>query len=502
LTPAVPSVRGKRYAVAIFSPYVPRLEELLLWLALPLGLGALGAINTWDLPTYLGLMVLAYALRVGRDGDLGLAVIKTGIFAAYAAIGSLLLYWPFYHNYAALSVGVGLVKDKTDSWQWLTIWGFFYFLAFSYYLVELRRRGARAPLLRVIRMTLARWEQLPRLGYLHGRLVGRDNASYRAGIWAVVAILALAGLFAALGYWVVAMTTLPLLGSALLFMRRRAAGEESFVNLLFFTGFLVLCGVEVVFMKDFLQGGDHYRMNTLFKFYIQVWVMLGIAVGVALPAMWAAISRGRSRGWRWAWKAATIGLLVASFLFVPMGVPARVSDRFPTEQPPIGTLDGMAYMSVGSYTWPDPSYRVELKYDYDAIRWLLDNVEGTPVLAEAGLPYYREGGLRVSSYTGLPMLVGMHQSEQRYGDEVGRREGKTRELFDTPDLLVAQSIIEELDISLIYIGQLERAPGVYSDTGIAKFDAMVDAGLLYEVYRNPEVVIYAVAEKDISGLTR
>ena len=500
LTPAAPGSRGRRYAVAVLSPYLPRLEETLAWLALPVGLGVLGPINTWDLPTYLGLLVLIYALRMRRQGDWRLALGKTVVFAIYAGAASMILYWPFYHHYAALSVGIGLVKEQTDAWKWLTVWGAFVFLVISYYLVALRQAGERTSLLRLLRQVFVRWNRLPRLGYLHGRLVGGDTPSHRAGIWAVVAILALTLLFVLLGYVAVAITCLLLLGGALLFMRRRATVEESFVNALLFAASLVLCGVEVLFMRDFLQGGEYYRMNTLFKFYIQVWVMFGIAGAVALPFIWRAITRWKNAGWRIAWKVSTIVLLLASFLFVPLGVPVRVADRFPTDQPAIGTLDGMAYMSVGSYTWPAPSYRINLSYDYEAIRWLLDNVRGTPVLAEAAISYYREGGLRVSSYTGLPTLVGMHQSEQRYGDMVGKREGKARELFDTPNSSVAQDVIEELDISLVYIGQLERAPGVYSAMGLAKFDVMAESGFLHEIYRNPEVVIYAVAEKTIPGI--
>jgi uncharacterized membrane protein len=37
-------------------------------LALPFVLGALAAINTWDLPTYLGLMCAAFALARYRAG--------------------------------------------------------------------------------------------------------------------------------------------------------------------------------------------------------------------------------------------------------------------------------------------------------------------------------------------------------------------------------------------------------------------------------------------------
>ena len=34
--------------------------------------------------------------------------------------------------------------------------------------------------------------------------------------------------------------------------------------------FLLLAGVELIYLKDHLDGGGAWRMNTLFKFYLQV----------------------------------------------------------------------------------------------------------------------------------------------------------------------------------------------------------------------------------------
>jgi len=488
-----------------------RAEGALSFLVLPLVLGALATINTWDMPTYLGLGVLIYLVRewrgycwdkeIRRGGDKvtrrRLLVtlspcLRVLLFAAALAVLSLMFYYPFFHFYEAVGAGgVGLVRGKTRWGQWLNIWGFFIFLAFTYLLTELRRRGERLGLLRWLRLLLDRWERAPRMAHLHTLLV-RGSSGYRAGQIAAGVLVVLTIVLALLEYTVPATLLLPLAAAGLLLLRRRATAEDLFISALIFAALLVLLGVEFVYLKDFLQGGDCYRMNTLFKFYIQVWVLIGVGTAAALPRIWRAAQEWRSRWAGPVWSVAFTLLLVSSLAFPLLGTPARVNDRFPGARPPVGTLDGMAFMTVGSYTWPDPSNVIELKYDYEAINWLLENVRGTPVIAEGRIDYYREGGMRVSSFTGLPTFLGAHQNEQRYGDtQVGPRDALAREFFTTPDIARAQQIIDQLHISYIYIGRLERT--VYPPEGLAKFEQMAAQGLLRVVYRNEEVTIYGVA---------
>ncbi|MEE8163236.1 MAG: hypothetical protein V3T92_04385, partial [Anaerolineae bacterium] len=203
----------------------------------------------------------------------------------------------------------------------------------------------------------------------------------------------------------------------------------------------------------------------------------------------ARLRRWQSAAQRRVWIAGLAFLFFSSLLYPILYTPARVDDRFPGARPPVGTLDGMAFMTVGSYTWPDNN-RIELRYDYEALQWLLANIKGTPVVAEAALPYYREGGLRVATYTGLPTLLGAHQNEQRYASQVGERDGQARDFFNTPDIARALQLIRELRISYIYVGQLERA--VYDPAGLAKFDEMEQRGELEVVYENEMVKICRV----------
>jgi uncharacterized membrane protein len=115
------------------------------------------------------------------------------------------------------------------------------------------------------------------------------------------------------------------------------------------------------------------------------------------------------------------------------------------------------------------------------------------VVAEALIGYYREGGLRVASFTGFPTLLGFHQEgEQRYGWQTGPRRNQAEEFWNTADITRAQQLIAELGIDYIYVGQLERI--VYPAASLAKFDQMAAAGQLEVVYSNEQVTIYQVIQ--------
>ena len=157
-------------------------------------------------------------------------------------------------------------------------------------------------------------------------------------------------------------------------------------------------------------------------------------------------------------------------------------------------------MTVGKYSWPDGQHVIELAYDYQAIHWLLDHLQGTPVVAEApaggyevdgsfqAYDYYRAGGLRVASLTGFPTFIGQHQSEQRSGELVSERTDLGQEFFQTPDIERTKDLVQQLRVAYVYVGALERI--LFPQSSLAKFDAMVKSGDLEVAYRNPMVTVY------------
>jgi uncharacterized membrane protein len=160
------------------------------------------------------------------------------------------------------------------------------------------------------------------------------------------------------------------------------------------------------------------------------------------------------------------------------------------------TLDGMAYMTEAVYDdgGPDdsPGATYPLAGDYAAIRWLEDNVEGSPVVLEGNTPLYRWGS-RVSVYTGLPTVLGWdwHQTQQRagYGSLIEERKDDVETMLGGRGSFGRiKPLLDKYHVRYIYIGELERT--YYDAAGLRKFAQAAAAGELTVVYDADGVTIY------------
>ena len=252
------------------------------------------------------------------------------------------------------------------------------------------------------------------------------------------------------------------------------------------TAFFVVIGVDIVRVE-----GDIDRMNTVFKFYLQVWVLMGLASAYILWRHWHGwgdsldnLPKGKKL-----WLGCLAVLVVSVSIYPVLGTQDRLSRRFDTTLPL--TLDGMAYMRDGQ-RHSDQRGTIDLSADYEAIRWIQQNVQGSPVMLEAVTPTYRWGG-RVSIYTGLPNIAGWewHQMQQRwnYRETVPRRIAQVERIYNTSDTQEALDIMREHGVEYVYVGQVERL--YYVPSGLAKFDTGLD-GALEQVYENGDVRIFRV----------
>ena len=95
-----------------------------------------------------------------------------------------------------------------------------------------------------------------------------------------------------------------------------------------------------------------------------------------------------------------------------------------------------------------------LEADFEGIRWLRENVPGSPVVLEGHTPTY--WGSRISVYTGLPTVVGWkwHQEQQRwdYRHQVGLRIEDVDRLYSTAGRQEALSLLRKYEVRYIYVG--------------------------------------------------
>jgi YYY domain-containing protein len=471
------------FLVLIHGEAPGRVGAVARWLVVALVVGALGVINTWDLPTYLGVLGCVLVYRGWKARGLR-GIVVGAITSLLVAAISLALYSPFFLHYRTPDLSLALVPppDRTHLSRFMTVWGLQLFLVISLVSAWAVRDRPWRRLLRLGRGSL---------GQSPCSLAGSRRPIVLRWALRLAALVLITALIWLLRDMLVAALLAVLLAFTGILLLASGRNETVFLQrLMLFVGLGLLLGVEVVYLRDWLAESEWRRMNTVFKFYIQAWVLIGLASGAALPEFWRRIMR-RRRTLALVWSGALALLVVSSLAYLVMGIPARVTERFPGAHPPIGTLDGTAYMRTAIYHWPDQDHPIELKYDREAVQWLLRHVEGTPVIAEAPLGYYRAGGLRVSAYTGLPTIVGAHQREQRPMDQVSAREGDAAELYRTTDTSAMLDILRRYRVRYVYVGQLER--NVYPGPGLAKFEELTKAGTLARVFHNDRVDIYEVS---------
>ncbi|HOU42503.1 MAG TPA: DUF2298 domain-containing protein, partial [Promineifilum sp.] len=310
-------------------------------------------------------------------------------------------------------------------------------------------------------------------------------------------LLLAAGLFVVLcaallirGYWI-APVVLPLLAaSGLLTLRPGLPAARRVVLALMAAALGLTLIVEIVVLD-----GDIGRMNTVFKFYLQVWLMLSVACGPA--AVWAWPSIRQTRRLRLVWQTVLGVMLFAALLYPLLATAAKWGIRMNPDAPT--TLDGAAFMPTVEYGDTDyagQSRTVRLVEDMGAIDWLQRNVQGSPVVMEAhGSNPYRSIASRIAMYTGLPTVVGWdwHQRQQRAvapDTLVSSRINDVNTFYNTLDTNEAWNILARYGVEYIVVGSLENT--YYWPEGLSKFEAMVADGTLAEVYRDEFARIYRV----------
>ena len=470
--------------------------HLLTLAILGVSVGALRLLNTWDYPTYLlfSFAAIGIAEYLAQGGISGGVVLRTAAKSVFVLAVGIVVFMPFHVTNETFFLGIEPTTNQTTLWQFLAIFGLFTYVIGSYVLWELRSALSTA------------WNGVLRgSGSLSRALTGDavpDSASVSGlslHIGPALVLTFVSGVLL-LGFLLTALLSgsgwVTVVIAGVLFALIAIVGLRALVNrngetpVVAFVALSVGTALSIVIGLDFVRvEGDIERMNSVFKFYMQVWVLLALGSAFLVWRMTGSqfgVSP-QTRKLRRAWLGGLVGLVVCAAVFTVLGTQDRLRDRFDSDRVPL-TLDGLAY--VPGTTYLDREGPIDLESDLEGVHWLRENVQGSPVILEANTPLYRWGG-RVSIHTGLPSVVGWrwHQQQQRWGyrDQVDRRIRDVDRIYSTVNLLEAVDLLTQYGVKYVYVGQVERL--YYPDRGIAKFEDDLRPHLT-PVFHSDDVTIY------------
>lgn len=428
-------------------------------------IGTLFPTNTWDMPTYYAIpaFVLIY-LGIVTLREKGQMKKSLFYFLMVPLIGVMIFI--LFRPYLLTNARKNLIEFWNDTHtpvsSYFMHWGLFLFLIISWYWFET-----------VLWMKQVKYSQF--------RIVcNRYKETFIiCGISGIIIIISLLLLRVAIA-WIV----LPLMVWSLVFIiRSDYSPEKRFICFLIGTALALTLFVELFHLAD-----DNGRMNTVFKLYNQAWVLFALSGSFSVYQCTKHIRMSDSCDSYGMWKSVFTILVVSAFSYTIFAGTDKITDRMSNNVPL--TLDGMKYMETSLYY--QDGFVMDLSQDYDAIRWMQENIEGSPVIVEGNAVEYMWGN-RYTIYTGLPSVIGWnyHQRQQRQtlNEEVWNRVYRVKKFYDTTDRKETLLFIRDYNVKYIVVGQMEE--GLYAKAGIQKFTKWENS-LWRKVYSKGDTSIYEV----------
>ena len=474
-------------------------------------LGSLGFLNTWDFPIYAALAALAIGLGAAlRDGLSWKPVGAAAVAFFLLAVLGYLVYIPFYVGFQSQLGGIlpNLLFPSRFS-QFFVMFGpflvvvVFLLLLQCYVGPEPRSHPSAGPgqeaagwsdwkmptrsVLAVLPWTLL----LPLLVLAVVALSvvvlpqGRafvEEVLRRPEIAANISDPSLGGLLrlvvqVRLGspwtYLTLAVLLAWVIGAAWSRIRQVSANPSGKAQIItaataidLFALILAFIALSLTLIPEFVYLRDLFgnRMNTVFKFYYQAWVLLALASAYAMSRLAARTSPLVLKVPAFILAA----ILVLGGMWYPLTATPSKAGNF--RNPP--TLDGLAFL------------RRDRAAEMAAIDWLRANVKRDAVVLEAtGGSYSAEG--RVSMSTGNPTLLGwdFHERQWRgndgYDELAAMRPAVIDQIYRSAQADALPGILEQWGIDYIYVGELERSKYGVSEASLVRFDAHLK--LVYDV---------------------
>ncbi len=419
-------------------------------------IGGLAFLNTWDILIAAALIVAAYILwRADETGWSWARLEDIFLLGLPLGILSVLLYFPFYLGFSSQAGGLlpNFMYPTRGIHLWV-MWGTLLVPIFAY-LIYLWR-GEKIPsnwklgFSLGLGFTFVLFLLTFSIGWI-GSFVEKDFViNFLKSQSMTASQFVSATSLRRLSYIGSLITLLAVLIPSLAFLFQnpttiadRSQTEDTLPTSVLPTQFILLLltlGAILILVPDFVYLRDQfgYRINTVFKFYYQAWMLWGLAAAFAVAYLLQKL-----RGLIDIVFRIVIGFVIFSGLLFPVfGLITKTNNFKP----------------LGGFTLDDFDRIIRENPDEAAAIKFLHNVPNGIISEAVGGGY--SAYARISMYTGLQTVLGWtgHEAQWRgsYEPQASRSED-IKKLYGTTRWDDAQAIIAKYNIRYVYIGNLERS---------------------------------------------
>lgn len=448
-------------------------DSLLPVTLLALTVGMMFTVNSWDFPTYLFALAVCIVVHAYLTNENRTWWRQPALVIGATAAASIVCCASFYAHFRSPTQGLGFVLTPSDLLGFLRSIGIsvnwpgtnaastpsdpleFLQVMGILLLPAVLLVGALAALLQPTTEVEERSDTLAAPG---GRATEVGSTRTADAMQIARYALAFVVVVMAAHYHLWVLLLMLGFGFAVLFVLHRVLNAEDpnrqdAISLIFLlVACLMLAIPEVIYVRDSFDNGTLYRMNTVFKLYYQAWTLLGIVAAYAAYRAWNVLKEYFSPMYAWGAMAA-IAAGTLGGLYYTVNAPYSAN------------LGGLAQSLDGSSL-----LQANAPGDYAAVQWLRGHVQGNPTEMEATGGGYDAKFARISTFTGLPTVMGWadHEFQWRGADpDIQRRVDDIKTVYTTSDLAQARMLLRQYGVRYVIVGPTEQQ--TYPGPGLTKF---------------------------------
>ena len=379
-----------------------------------LSIGFLYPLNTWDYPVYLILAIIVISSNQLFNPARRKGFLKSFVAIAAMAAASYLLYLPYHLSYKVDKTLSLVLEGRTSLMFYVAVYGILLFLIYTFILRNTRNLNKQ-----IYRLSLVLPAAAAFITIFEVKLFILDDVvNPKTNEFELLILL------------------IPLLVLSVFLMLKEKDKNNVFILILIIAGVFISLFCEFFYIRDALGAGNplYIRLNTVFKMYLQNWVVWGTCAGYIVFLLRKHFTSKK------AWGAAVVFLILLASIY-PVLATIGKSGRFGG----VPELDGMEYV------------KREHPQDYQAILWFR-NITGQPVVLQAPGDLYK-WNTAITAFTGLPTVIGWagHELNWRFPQrsEIDMRWSDVGRIYTSGDTREVEELLIKYNVSYIYFGEAE-----------------------------------------------